>query len=462
MGTQTVQLEARSSSFLAGLTAILGGQAANVLLAFLSEVCVARILGPGPRGQISVATMAIWFGAVLGGLGGEIPIVIWAAARNKKTSEWLSVIAIWGLLGCCVAELIWWLVYSRWHATVLQGLTADLLALVTISIPVAIVFNYLIALLTGLEQFRGRAVTAILQSAVGLLAFLLLVAIHRRSAASRIWGNWIGLAASALFAVLLLRKIALSVDWKSITPRFDREVRSALLVGLYGNFGNVASLFTYRLDVFVVNYFLDPTQVGLYAVGVTVSESLWQIPQAVATAVFPRTARTVDGDAASFTCLLLRQVLLLSCISGAALAVASPVLIPAVFGRRFAPSVPVIWWLLPGTIALGLGKIAASDLAGRGKTGYSSVSAIVALLLTLTLDLLLIPRMGIQGAALASSLAYMANSTLLLAATRFELKVRWSALLLPSLAEFTRYKELWRNLEHRALTALHSRLTRKR
>jgi Na+-driven multidrug efflux pump len=54
--------------------------------------------------------------------------------------------------------------------------------------------------------------------------------------------------------------------------------------------------------------------------------------------------------------------------------------------------------------------------------------------------------MGIQGAALASSLAYAVYGVLLVAALHYELKVTWGALLIPSRAELSRYKQLLFNL----------------
>jgi O-antigen/teichoic acid export membrane protein len=215
-----------------------------------------------------------------------------------------------------------------------------------------------------------------------------------------------------------------------------------LLAGLRGQIGNVAAFFNYRLDVFIVNYFLDPTQVGLYAIGVIVSEGLWQIPQAAATALFPRTARTIGAGAGEFTCQIMRQVLLISFVSAVVLALLSPVAVPLAFGESFRASVPVIWWILPGTVALALGKVAASDLAGRHKTGYASAFGVVALGVTVGLDLVLIPQWGIRGASMASSMAYILNSWLLLMALRRELSVSWGELLVPEAADLVPYRQL--------------------
>ena len=446
MGGLLNQPELPRSRFLANIATILGGQFGTIAIAALTEVCVARLLGPAPRGQISVCTMAIWFGAVLGGLGGDAPIVIWAAGFRKKFSEWISVIFLWGTVGCAFTVYLWSVVYARWHSSMLQGVTPELARLVSFSIPPAILFSYLIALLTGTERFGQRAAVTLLRSGANLAGFLALAWMYGRSASAALWGSWLGLVFGIVAAAFLSRDAVRGGNWS--VPNIDKEIQSGFWVGLRGQLGPLTTFFTYRLDVFVVNYFFNTAQVGIYAVGVAVSESLWQIPQAAAVALFPRTARTADQrtadqDATAFTCLILRQVLLISCASAAALAVASPVAIPLVFGARFAPAVPVILWLLPGSVAMCMAKVSAADLGGRGKTGYASFVGVAGFVATLVLDFALIPRWGIQGAAVASSLAYLTMGVSFLAALRHELKVGWKELLVPSRAELLRYKEVW-------------------
>lgn len=428
--------------FLANLTTVLGGQAASVAAALAAEICFARLLGPAARGQISLCMMAIYLGTLVGGLGADIPIVTWVAGRKKDISDWLPAVLSWGLLGCSLAEFLCWSVYSRWHASLLRGVTPSLFSVILMSIPFTVLFNYLLAFLTGAERFRERAGIGLLEGIASLISFLVLVWVAGRSADSAMWGNLAGLILGLVIGLALLRRV-FEGGWKFSG---DAKLRAGLLAGLRGQIGNVAAFFNYRLDVFIVNYFLDPAQVGLYAVGVAASEALWQIPQAAATTLFPRTARTLEEGGEEFTCLILRQVLLLSCVSGAALALASPFAVPLIFGARFQPSVAVIWWILPGTVALALGKVAASDLAGRHKTGYASVFGIISLLVTVALDLLLIPRMGISGAALASSAAYFTNGILLLIALKKELSVKWATFFVPSREELLQYKSAWNSL----------------
>jgi len=443
-------------AFTSSLLAILGGQAASGAVALLTEITYARLLGPAARGVISLCLMSMAFGSLLAGLGGEGVVVYWASRSHKKTSGWIPAVLFWGCLGCAVAGVLWILAYWQLHLPVLRGISPRSARVVLVGIPAAVLFAYMMALASGTERFRLRSACAALRQAVGITSFVFLVLLIGRNVEAALWGNLVGLAVGSLVALLLLRN-DIRRNW-----RIDGTVehlKATLSYGLRGQVGNLATFFSYRLDVFIVNYFLDPAQLGFYALGVVVSEALWQIPQAAASALFPRTARTVEHDATEFTCFILRQVLLITTLCGIAVAALSPFVIPVVFGARFGPSVPVIWWILPGTIALSLGKVACADLAGRGKNGYSSVFAFICLAVTAFLDWFLIPRMGIIGAAFASSIAYFLDALLILVALRHELRVSWRSVLIPARSDVEAYRLAWFRLRSALAQGLTKRVT---
>ena len=385
--------------------------------------------------------MVIVIGSIVGGLGGEVPIMIWAAGRKKAWSEWLPAVAICGCLGCLCLDAGWWAVYRLWNPSFLRGITPSLAMLVLAAVPATVAFQYVAALLAGLEEFGKRAAITLVAQLVELAAVAVLLGAVSRTADMAIVGNLLGLVAATIIACLIVGRGSAESERRSSA---GENFRSALSLGIRGQAGNIAMFFNYRLDVFVLNYFLNPAQVGLYALGVVVSESLWQIPSAAALVLFPRTARTLDQDASQFTCFVSRQVLLLAGILGIAVALASPVLIPWIFGARFAPSIAVVWWILPGTVALAVGKVMAADITARGKPEYNSIISVGAGVLTLSLDFVLIPRMGIQGAALASSIAYLTQSVLIATTLRHVLGVKWRAFFIPPRGEFENYRSAWR------------------
>ena len=432
--------EASQVSFVSNLATVMGGQVSCALVALLVQVCYARFLGPAGRGELGICLMTIALGTIVGGLGCELPLVVWTAGSKGHPAEWVPAVVWAGFLGSAVASSVGALIYWTWHPAFLKGMTPTLAAAVLAGIPLNIAVSYLMAILTGLERFRLRAVLALANQLFGLAGILILILIYGRTPAVALIGSELGMLASAVITAALLRDFLRGALNLRVATR---EFWSATSLGVRGQLGNIATFFNYRLDVFVVNYFLDTAQVGIYAVGVVVAEGLWQIPQAAALALFPRTARTLNTGAAEFTCRVVRQVLLVACITAAGLALVSPFAIPRLFGAQFSASVAVIWWILPGVIALSLAKLFAADLGARGKPEFSSIAAFIALVVTVALDFILIPRMGINGAALASSASYILNAMLLGMALKREIKVTWRYLLVPSFTEFLAYRLAW-------------------
>ena len=365
-------------------------------------------------------------------------------------SGWLPIVLLLGLAGSAFACGLLAIVIWHWHLAALQTITTPLAILILVTIPVAIFSGYLMAILLGSERFRLRAVVTLADQFAGLGGFVLLLLFLGPKVETAVLGNLVGLVVGAVIIFIAFRDSFLALRK---VPRIDSGIAAGLRMGLRGQASILATTLYYRFDVFLVSFFLGPAQVGLYALGVVVSEALWQLPSAVASALFPRTVRTLDDGASDFTCLIMRQVSVISCVLGILLVVVCPIAIPLVFGERFLPSVAVVWWLMPGTIALSMAKVACADLTARYKTGYSTVFAFIALGVSVPLDLVLIPRMGIQGAALTSSVTYIVDAGLLLAALRYELKVSWKSLLVPSMADFEFYRLAWLRYRSRLRSA---------
>lgn len=428
-------------SFISSLLTIAGGQFGCIAIAAVAEICFARLLGPAPRGLISLCLMAVAFGAMVGSLGSEATVVVWISkSREHQHSAWFPAVMLWVMSGSLLSAFAWAVLYWQVHPSFLKGITPGLALLVLCSIPVTVSFSVLMAMLVGEERFYLRSLIALVNRTAALLAFLIVVVPLGRRAETAIIGNLVGLLVALGIAAAALRPFFRNA-WQIL--RAQAQLLPTVLFGIRGQAGTLASFFSYRLDVFVVNYFLDASQVGLYSLGVIISEALWQLPAIVAMALFPRTARTVGAAADNFTCMILRQVSLITIAAALLIALASPIAIPLIFGARFAPSIAVVWWILPGTVALSLGKVVAADLTGRGLVNHLPVSAVIGLILTLVLDFLLIPRLGIQGAAAASSVAYLGSGVYLLAVIHRTLKTSWKSLLLPSFAELQGYGRFW-------------------
>ena len=184
--------------------------------------------------------------------------------------------------------------------------------------------------------------------------------------------------------------------------------RAQLVFAAKDHPGTVVQFMNYRLDQLFVSGYRGASGLGLYTVAVTVGEMLWLVPDAIATVVFPRASRERSGEGRHATVVAATTSLILAGIGAVGLFFVGRPLIVALFSEEFGRSYEALRWILPGAVVLGPAKILAADLAGRGYPIINSACASIGLVMTIGFDLVLIPAHGIVGAAIASSISYLA------------------------------------------------------
>ena len=111
-------------------------------------------------------------------------------------------------------------------------------------------------------------------------------------------------------------------------------------------------------------------------------------------------------ETGAYTARVTRHSLLWVFGSALALAFAGPPLLPLVFGPAYAASVPPFFLLLPATILLTVRRVVSNYFTASGWPGFNAGVQIVAGVINVAVNLVVIPRWGIVGAAFASLVSY--------------------------------------------------------
>ena len=182
----------------------------------------------------------------------------------------------------------------------------------------------------------------------------------------------------------------------------DRTVR----FGVQSQLSNLIQLLNYRLDSYLVLFFVNTSGVGLYAVGVSLSEGMWFIANSVAVVLLTNLTAGDEAYAARMTPLICRNTLLVTALAAIPVALLAPVVVPLIFGAQYDDSVLPFILLLPGAVALAGTKVLAAYVFSRGKPLINAWISLATLVVTIAVDLVLIPLFEVPGAAAGSSLAY--------------------------------------------------------
>ena len=189
-------------------------------------------------------------------------------------------------------------------------------------------------------------------------------------------------------------------------PMFDRPLwKRTARFAIPGYGGTVMSYLNYRVDQFVIALLLAPEQLAFYIIAVDIAERLWIIPGAVSTALLPHLTNLRERNPA-LTAVVARHTALWTGMGCIAVFTLAGVAVEFLFGPDFGETTLPLRCLLPGIFTLTMGKVLAAELLARKKIWFTAWLALGAAVVNVAANFLLIPVMGIAGAAVASSLSY--------------------------------------------------------
>jgi O-antigen/teichoic acid export membrane protein len=326
-------------------------------------------------------------------------------ALKTTLRAWMAL-SLLGLVGGSVVV--------GWKGTILfPGVSLSVLWIALALFPALLLRVFLLSLLQGLQDFRWYNVLQIFDLAVILASTFLAILVFDLGTAGAMVAYCVG---SMLGLPVCFWRLRSYLVLESGVTRAEKDTNAC---SHYRWKATVAGWFAFlngRADVFLVNVFLNPAATGAYAVALVITEKLSLLSQSVSTVVFTRLARLhAQSDVRNrLTPLVSRWVLLATLILVAPLAVCARPLLCGLFGAEYAEASGALLWLLPGAVLASSGRVLANDIAARGRVDLNMYAAALLFAVNLTANLLLIPRFGINGAAMASTLGWVVHTVVIL------------------------------------------------
>jgi O-antigen/teichoic acid export membrane protein len=195
--------------------------------------------------------------------------------------------------------------------------------------------------------------------------------------------------------------------WRVFKWRFNNSYAKKLIIDCWPLIlSGVIILLYMRLDQVMIGNMLNTTEVGLYSVSVKFSELWFFIPTIFVNSFFPKLIQLkINGDDAGYekVCLKLLKVLFVtSFFIAVILSLFAEKLIVTLYGNSFIASVFALKISIWTAIFVFWGVSAGNMLVIEDLKKHNIYKSIQGLVLNATLNLFLIPRMGISGAAVAT------------------------------------------------------------
>lgn len=225
--------------------------------------------------------------------------------------------------------------------------------------------------------------------------------------------------------------------WRASTPLGMVSTEAALSLWTYAKYSVVAFLdsLAYKwLDVIVIGAFLSPAAVGIYEVAWRVSKFVMLPTRSIEEFMLPQTSNWDTSGRREIIESTLPNALFASAffifptLFGAV--IVGDELLSTIFGSEFGAGALVLLVLLFGRLVDATDGVLKTVIAGIDRMDLRARAVVVSLVSNIVLNVLLVPRYGIEGGAVATVLSFGVSTALIGVYLHRELSLR-----LP----FTRY-----------------------
>jgi O-antigen/teichoic acid export membrane protein len=276
----------------------------------------------------------------------------------------------------------------------------------------SLLFANLRAFLTGSRSFGSLNLATIAFAVLPVLVYGALFVLRAeglwRVSTGGLMGVYTALVAANCITLLAVIAVRFPSQWDWRLLPFERG-RTMAREASRAYVANVLQFLSYRIDYWLVEFFSGLRALGLYSLASSLAQTAWLVPRSASTVFLPVLA---SGDRRDFgrQALIVRLTLVVFVPLAILATFGSSALLGVVYGPEFSGAATAFSVLLIGCVPYTASIVLASGLAAHGHQILNLRASLWGFLVTVVCDLILIPRFGMMGAAVASSLSYLVTT----------------------------------------------------
>ena len=377
----------------------------NVLLSFAAKLAIvalnagtgiltARLLHPAGRGEL--AALLLWPQVLSGAVTLGLPSALTFSMRSKPESAAQFKLAAL-VMSVCLGALAA-LVAICFAPELMRQYRPEVVFIAQWLMPNTIIGVVLLVGRGALEargDFRTSNLVLILPPSLSLLGLSMLGLLHRLTPE---WAAVVYICSGLPAFALLLRSLQLKLGMRLVAH--TAAARELLSYGIRSYGTDLCGTLALYVDQALVVTLLSPAQMGIYVVALSVSRMLNVLPQSIAMVLFPKMVGLGKEFVLAETSRALRLAVAFMSVGAATLLVFGPRLVGFFYGPAYGELTGVLNLLAAEALLRGCVTICAQAFMASDRPGTVTAQQIAGLLAAVPLLVVLIPRLGVQGAAL--------------------------------------------------------------
>lgn len=421
----------RTNGMLNKIINTVGSRMLMTVLSFLLVLATTHFLAVEVRGEVSIfvlnVTLVVNFNNFVGG-----PSLVYLIPRHSTTR--LLVLAIpWALLSSLLISAVLWLTGIASQAEIASIFGVGLLQSIS---------GIFLMVLLGKDRIKAHNLLSFSMVAITLSSFVAVALwVDQPALQTYILAMYVAQGAGVLLGFILCLRYLERIHLNEV----KQEAVALIRYGFMANVGSIAQLLNFRLSYYILEKYAANglQQVGIYGVGVTVSEALWLVSRSISLVQYAAISNLNNvAKARQMTVTLLKFNFIATTILMIPALLVPPDWYAAIFGKPEFRHVPhVMLYLGPGILAFAAAGSLSHYFSGTGKHHINAWASAFGLVGTTTLGFLIIPTYGWTGAALTTAASLMLTAGFLFAVfvreSGFSLRV-----FFPGKEDFQQFKNL--------------------
>jgi len=409
-----------TSKLLKGSFLIMIGNLLFRVGGYIYRVLMTRLLGPEGYGLLGLTLPFQGIFQILAA-GGLPPAIAKYVAQHRALNEEemarqvvVTSLKVMIFLGIAFSLVMFftapWLANDFFHKPAAQY-PLQAVALIT---PFSVIVGAFRGAFQGIYRMEYVVITRAVEQ-VFMITMAVVFVMAGFYAAGAVIGTSMGFLASAISAIIIFRRLINSY-FPPAPPEKKLGLREELgLVKTLISFSipviitALSEMAIYDISVFVIGYFMATTSVGYYTAADPVARLPLVISMSVATAVLPAASEAFalkdQNLLETYIVQSYRVVTLLVLPMCVGIAVFSGPLLELLFGRDFIFGAGALSILVVGMSFYTLFMISSSIAQGIGYPRLPMYVLVGGTIINLVLNVALVPMLGIEGGALATTLA---------------------------------------------------------
>ncbi|MEM9952747.1 MAG: flippase [Chloroflexota bacterium] len=394
------------AQFITGTLFTGAGKFMVMVLGIFGLAITTRILTPAEVGLYVLLLAIVIFLSEISSIGLNFAIPKFLPGIEDEDEERLTIntILIFRLFTIVVISVVAFLIakplFTLFSATV--PATTELLIYISVLVALESIGKLLIAILQGHFKFKTIGLTNTISSMVNFGGILLFVLYFQL--------GLVGLILAKLASRVIAYGYALLSANLDLRLELDVPILKKLLIfGFPLQINYIMSFIFQRMDVFLIATFLGPLQVGLYEIARRIPDSLAEAYEAFVQVFFPflsKFSETGENDELTQMLNVSLRWLVFTLLTGAMIAFTfGTEIITLLFSDQYTESGMVFGIVMVSFTIVVLDSTQGYTLIAVGKASKIPQINFVRTLISFVGYFLLIPPLGIVGAAMAGPIA---------------------------------------------------------